>query len=81
MIGFFSLICVSFAWITFLAIVGALYCAWRALSTKTPIAKVERYSDGVYQCVHVAQWTLIAAGVSGMVWQALEFGQRYIFAG
>ena len=72
MIGLAKLICLSFAWITLLAVSGAVICSWVALSPKATTATIEKYSERVFQCVRVAQWTLIAAGVSGMVWCAFE---------
>ena len=72
MIGLFKFLCLSFAWLTLCAVFLALFFSWKAFSPKTPDFKADKYSDNVYQCVHVAQWTLIAAGVSGMVWCVLE---------
>lgn len=72
MISLFKLLCLSFAWITLLAVAGALVCSWIALSPKSSPARAEVYTDRIYQCVHVAQWTLLASGVSGIVWRVFE---------
>ena len=72
MIGLFKFLAFSFGWITLCSVFLGFYFSWKAFSPKTPDFKADKYSDNVYQCVHVAQWTLIAAGVSAMVWCVLE---------
>lgn len=73
MTGFFKLLCISFAIVTLCAVCLSVCFAWLTTNPKISQAARDLHSDHVFQCVHVAQWTLMAAGVSGMVWCALEF--------
>ena len=72
MIGLFKFLCISFAWITLCSVVLGFYFSWKAFSPKTPEVKADRYNDHVFECVRVGQWTILAAGVSGIVWCVLE---------
>lgn len=72
MIGLAKVVCLSFAWIALLSVFGAVICSWVALSPKATTATIEKYSERVFQCVRVGQWTLMAAGVSGLVWCVSE---------
>lgn len=69
---FFKMLCLSFATITLCAVALSLFFSWCAFNPKNNADTVDRCSDRVYQCVHVAQWTLLAAGINGIVWCVLE---------
>lgn len=70
MIMFFKMLCISFATVTLVSVFCSLLCSWIILSPKTSLSRADKMSDRLYEFVHVAQWTVLAAGVSGMVWFA-----------
>ena len=72
MTTFFKLICIAFSTITLCAVILGYYFSWKAFSPRISQERRDEYSDRCYECVHVSMWTLIAAGVSSLVWIAFE---------
>lgn len=72
MIMFFKMLCLSFATVALCAFFLFLVLAWQSMNPKNSQEEVDRHSDHLYQCVHVSMWTLLAAGVNGVVWCVLE---------
>ena len=72
MIMLFKMLCLSFATITLCAVFLVWFFAWQTTSPKLSQDERDRKSDYIFQCVRVAQWMLLAAGISGLVWCVLE---------
>ena len=71
MVTFFKLVCMSFLMVTISAIIAGFVFSWKAFAPRMSQERRDEYSDRVYECAQVARWTIVAAGVSGIVWGSL----------